>query len=69
MDRLLLSALSSLQLQMRGKYLILNCDSGTHQIIGKLAANGGCSLAPNPRLFCLQHQVSACYAFHCLRRW
>ena len=58
MDSMLFSALSSFQLQMRGKYFIINCDSGIHKIIGKLATNGGCSLAQNPKMFCLQDQVS-----------
>lgn len=58
MDSMLFSALSSFQLQIRGKYFTINCDSGIHQIIGKLATNGGCSLAQNPKLFCLQDQVS-----------
>lgn len=68
MDSMLFSALSSFQLQMRGKYFILNCDSGIHQIIGKLATKGGCSLAQNPKVYCLQDQVSISFIGESMRR-
>jgi len=56
-DTVFLSSLSSLQLQLRGKYFLLNCSSGFHKTVAELAIEGGCALASKPVIICLQKQV------------
>ena len=59
MDSVFLSSYSSLQLQLRGKYFLVNCASGFHKTVTELAIDGGCALASHPTVICLQKQVSS----------
>jgi len=58
MEDVFYSAYSSLQLQLRGKYFLLNCSSGFARLIMELVKGGGCGFARDPIFICLQEQVS-----------
>jgi hypothetical protein len=55
-DELFISFFSTLHLQLRGKYFILNCHSNFAEIIRMLVKWGGCSAAKQPYVFCLNNQ-------------
>jgi hypothetical protein len=46
---------SSLQLQLRGKYYVLNCASNFHSVLRTLVKHGGCSFT-QPIVYCLNDQ-------------
>ena len=51
-----LTFLSTLHLQLRGRYFILNGNSHFHNLIGDLVASGGCRFVPSPQFYWL-HRV------------
>jgi len=53
MERVFYSSYSSFQLQLRGKYFVLNCDSGFHRLIKLMVEEGGCALVNDPTVICL----------------
>jgi hypothetical protein len=48
---------SSLQLQMRGQYVVLNCMSHFHGMLRLLLEHGGCGFVRQPQVICLDGQV------------
>jgi hypothetical protein len=57
MDQIFLSMTSTLHLQMRAKYFILNCGSNFHFMLRTLVERGGCSYTSRPAFFCMEDQV------------
>jgi hypothetical protein len=55
-DELFISFFSTLHLQLRGKYFILNCGSNFHALISMLIKHGGCGAVNKPHVFCLNEQ-------------
>jgi len=58
MDEHFVSFFSTIQLQLKGKYFILNCSSNFHQLIRKLAKYGGCTPTTNAVIYCLEEQYA-----------
>lgn len=57
MDAVVLSFLSSLHLQMRAQYLLLNCASNFHDLLRLLVLEGGCGWTRRrPVAICLDRQ-------------
>jgi hypothetical protein len=55
-DETFVSFMSSLHLQMRGKYFILNCKSNFHKILRDLVVEGGRAFIPSPVVICMNEQ-------------
>jgi hypothetical protein len=55
-DELFISFFSTLHLQLRGKYVVLNCHSNFHQLIYSLTVWGGCGAAKKAYAFCMNDQ-------------
>jgi hypothetical protein len=55
-DRTFLSFMSSLHLQMRGKYFILNCKSNFHKVLRDLVVEGGRAFVNSPVIICMNEQ-------------
>lgn len=53
-----ISFFSSLHLQMRGRYYILNCGSNFHMVLRTLVKYGGCGFVVNPVVYCLNEQYA-----------
>mmetsp|Transcript_29999 Transcript_29999/g.82308 ORF Transcript_29999/g.82308 Transcript_29999/m.82308 type:complete len:472 (+) Transcript_29999:56-1471(+) len=51
-----LISITSLHLQLRGKYYILNGNSHWHQLIGRLVSEGGCQFVTDPMVVWLDQQ-------------
>jgi hypothetical protein len=58
MSDVFVSFFSSLHLQMRGRYYILNCRSNFHLILKMLVKHGGCSYSRSPIVYCLTEQYA-----------
>lgn len=58
MSDVFVSFFSSLHLQMRGRYHILNCASNFHLMLKMLVKYGGCSYCRNPVVYCLNEQYA-----------
>ena len=58
MENVFISFISSLHLQLKGKYFILNCSSNFHQLIRKFAKYGGCTPTSNAVVYCLEEQYA-----------
>jgi hypothetical protein len=56
MDRTFVSFMSSLHLQMRGKYFISNCKSNFHKILRDLVVEGGRAFMPSPVVICMDEE-------------
>eukprot|EP00952_Eustigmatos_sp_NYUAD-ZCMA_P005279 23100-Eustigmatos_ZCMA.PRE.1 len=48
--------MSSLHLQLRGKYFICNCKSSFHMILRYLVTAAGRSFVRDPTVFCMDNQ-------------
>jgi hypothetical protein len=55
-DEQFMSFFTSLHLQLRGRYFLLNCASNFHRVLAHLVKGGGCSLARRPVVLCLDEQ-------------
>lgn len=65
-DEIFLSFMSTLHLQMRGKYLILNCGSNYHTILRQLVDYGDCGVHRYPIVICMDDQYgkfNLCHSF------
>jgi len=79
--RFVLSFLSTLHLQLRGKYYILNGNSHYHTLIGEIIAHGGCRFVAKPVIYWLNKSPDKrfllCSGFkavlkddpYCMKRW
>lgn len=65
-DEIFLSFMSTLHLQMRGKYLVLNCASNYQMILRHLVEYGDCGVYRSPIVICMDDQYgkfNLCHSF------